>query len=281
MELNELPVVSSIYPGQKILVREDLFIKKKSGGHKFVGNRISVYEVESMATHHPYVNVKVLYSMGLNPEPVGKVLQKNGLSLGYARQFPENPNEGIKTEYKAGGHVEGVDANGQKIKLDTAKHGGMGVGATHEQGGIQGKVGSDGHPIEFETGEAIITAPALQDSTKREFEGEMLTNREILSRINQSGGGVAFEEGGEVSYRNCACSGKRFQFGGRILQDYVIALSMDDAMAEKLARGAAKEQNEHSETINAYHSGSISFKDVFLEIAAVHLLENPNYYDNE
>ena len=48
------------------------------------------------------------------------------------------------------------------------------------------------------------------------FEGEMLTNREILSKINQSGGGVPiFEEGGM-----CGCSGKKYNFGGNVVEDF-------------------------------------------------------------
>ena len=48
----------------------------------------------------------------------------------------------------------------------------------------------------------------------------MLTNREILSRINVSGGGVSFEEGGEVD--ECGCSGHKYNYGGEVLEDYEI-----------------------------------------------------------
>jgi hypothetical protein len=50
----------------------------------------------------------------------------------------------------------------------------------------------------------------------------MLTNKEILSRINQSGGGVAFEDGGELHGSSCGCSGKKYKFGGEMLEDFNI-----------------------------------------------------------
>jgi len=61
----------------------------------------------------------------------------------------------------------------------------------------------------------------VSDSTRREFEGEMLTNKEILSKINESGGGVSFEKGGQTDYK-CACRGKKYAYGGKVLSDYDI-----------------------------------------------------------
>jgi hypothetical protein len=67
----------------------------------------------------------------------------------------------------------------------------------------------------------------VSDSKKREFEGEMLTNKEILSRINQSGGGVAFADGGKVN--DCGCSGKKYKYGGRMMTDFDIVKSIRDS----------------------------------------------------
>ena len=50
----------------------------------------------------------------------------------------------------------------------------------------------------------------------------MLTNREILSKINESGGGVKFADGGEMEHSTCGCSGKKYKYGGETLEDYVI-----------------------------------------------------------
>jgi hypothetical protein len=99
--------------------------------------------------------------------------------------------------------------------------GGMLVGKRHSEGGIKAVNKSTGQPLEMEGGETVITRNAVSDNTKREFEGEMLTNRQILSKINVSGGGVSFAEGGNVPYK-CACSGKKYKYGGKLLPDYNI-----------------------------------------------------------
>ena len=69
--------------------------------------------------------------------------------------------------------------------------------------------------------EDIINKRSVADNTKREFEGEMLTNKQILSKINEMGGGVSFADGGEIKHI-CNCSGKKYNFGGEVLEDYVI-----------------------------------------------------------
>ena len=88
-------------------------------------------------------------------------------------------------------------------------------------GGIPAIVKPTKQPIEMEGGEVVITKKAVSDPRKREFNGKMMTNREILSAINQSGGGVAFEDGGEVPHK-CACSGKEYAFGGNVMKDFDI-----------------------------------------------------------
>jgi hypothetical protein len=56
----------------------------------------------------------------------------------------------------------------------------------------------------------------------------MMTNREILSRINQSGGGVSFAEGGELNGDSCGCSGKKFKYGGELMEDFNILRKMNE-----------------------------------------------------
>ena len=119
--------------------------------------------------------------------------------------------------YKNGGSVKG---NG-KYTHD-AKDGGYFEGNSHANGGIKAINKDTGQIIEVEGNEVIINKRSVADTTKREFEGEMLTNREILSRINQSGGGVKFEDGGEMEHSTCGCSGKKYKYGGETLEDYVI-----------------------------------------------------------
>lgn len=85
-----------------------------------------------------------------------------------------------------------------EIKHNQGDAGGYLVGNRHSEGGIKAINKSTGQPLEMEGGEVVITRNAVSDPKRRSFNGKMLTNREILSAINQSGGGVAFEEGGQV-----------------------------------------------------------------------------------
>lgn len=96
-------------------------------------------------------------------------------------------------KYEVGGRV--ISDEGE---TNDAKKGGYFDGRPHSKGGIKGVNIDTGAPIEVEGGEVVITKKAVSDDTKREFEGKMMTNKEILSEINESGGGVSFEKGGEV-----------------------------------------------------------------------------------
>lgn len=121
----------------------------------------------------------------------------------------------------AGGVLVGK-REGQTIIHDKGTQGGYFVGRLHKENGIKGINKSTGQPIEVQGGEVIITAPAVADQTKREFEGQMLTNREILSKINEKGGGVSFEEGGEIYY-----TGSSYNYGGKTMTDYEIMQAMN------------------------------------------------------
>lgn len=120
--------------------------------------------------------------------------------------------------YAEGGEV--IDSKGKAT--NDGKKGGYFKGRSHAEGGIKAVNVDTGQLIEVEGEEVIITKDAVNDESKREFEGEMLTNREILSRINQSGGGVSFEDGGELKGSSCGCSGKKYNYGGEVLEDYHI-----------------------------------------------------------
>jgi DNA polymerase III sliding clamp (beta) subunit (PCNA family) len=135
------------------------------------------------------------------------------------------------TEYKAkqtpaGGVLVGK-REGQTIIHDKGTQGGYFVGKLHKEGGIKGINKATGQPIEVQGGEVIITAPAVADQTKREFEGQMLTNREILSKINEKGGGVSLENGGEIYY-----TGSSYNYGGKTMTDYEIMKAMNDCGCE-------------------------------------------------
>ena len=115
-----------------------------------------------------------------------------------------------------------INADDPKIKSEmvhkSGKVGGLLVGKRHSEGGIKAVNKSNNSPLEMEGGEVVITRNAVSDDTKREFEGEMLTNREILSRINEGGGGVSFADGGDIP-KHIMISGKEYKYGGKTLKD--------------------------------------------------------------
>jgi len=121
----------------------------------------------------------------------------------------EKPNQ--KAE---GGHVMDDDGN----LTNDGKKGGYFKGRSHAEGGIKAVNVDTKTPIEVEGDEVIITKSAVRDPKKRNFEGKMMTNREILSKINQSGGGVAFADGGETS--DCGCN--QYDEGGKTESDIAI-----------------------------------------------------------
>lgn len=125
----------------------------------------------------------------------------------------------------AGGVLVGK-REGQTMIYDDATVGGYFVGKLHKEGGIKGINKSTGQPIEVQSSEVIITAPAVADQTKKEFQGEMLTNREILSKINVSGGGVSFEQGGDVP-SELYFNGSSYNYGGKTMTDYEIMQAMN------------------------------------------------------
>jgi hypothetical protein len=96
------------------------------------------------------------------------------------------------------------------------KIGGYLVGRRHKTGGIQAKQVETGKPIELESDEVIITRRAVLSPEKHEFDGQQLTNLEILSQINQEGGGVALmEQGGQVPDPClCRCGCRMHSYNG-------------------------------------------------------------------
>ena len=128
-------------------------------------------------------------------------------------------------KYEVGGKVVT-----KKGATNDAKKGGYFDGRPHSQGGIKAVNIDNDQPIEVEGGEVVITKRAVADNTKKEFEGKMMTNKEILSKINESGGGVSFAKGGEVKIEedeyyisdedlNFDIDEKEFADGGTIPED--------------------------------------------------------------
>jgi len=146
-----------------------------------------------------------------------KIVERGGKTLPKQRSYSkigepiQITEKDVIKEFKDGGEVAHV----------SGKAGGYLVGRRHSEGGIKAVNKSNDQPLEMEGGEVVITRNAVSDSSKREFEGEMLTNREILSRINQSGGGVSFAKGGDVPSK-CACKGHKYKWGGKMMADFDI-----------------------------------------------------------
>jgi hypothetical protein len=107
---------------------------------------------------------------------------------------------------------------------DSGNAGGVLVGQRHSEGGIKAMNKGTGQPIEMEGGEVVITRNAVSDNSKREFDGQMLTNRQILSKINESGGGVSFADGGDVP-ESIMVSGREYSYGGKTMKDSDIVSS--------------------------------------------------------
>ena len=85
---------------------------------------------------------------------------------------------------KSGGFLVGRK-NGKIYIHNQGDLGGILVGKRHSEGGIKGENKSTGQPIEVETGEIQLCNDAVRSNKKQSFEGENLTNREILSKLNQ------------------------------------------------------------------------------------------------
>ena len=185
----------------------------------------------------------------------------------------------------AGGVVVGK-RNGQTMIYDDASVGGYFVGKTHKEGGIQMINKSTGQPLEVQGSEVIITAPAVADQTKREFEGKMMTNREILSAINEKGGGVAFASGGDIP-KKIKRTGASYKYGGKTMTDHEIYKYItgggiaedfsirDIANIHQVPLAELKEEVRIGMIAESEHK---SDKKEQMEIVKDHLLENPKYY---
>lgn len=192
-----------------------------------------------------------------------------------------------------GGVLIGKKQNVELIH-DKGKLGGYLVGRPHSKQGIKAINKSTGQDLEMEGGEVVITQPAVEDLELREFEGEMLTNRQILSKINESGGGVSFAEGGEIP-TEFYYYGNSYKYGGETLTDYEIAKKISSCGCEHKNDGLSQGMTLNDladlhnvsleQILNQVKKGLLvesehtSDEKLQLQIAKDHLLENPYYYD--
>lgn len=119
--------------------------------------------------------------------------------------------KGGETDFNPDGKIK------DKIVHASGDAGGMLVGKRHSNGGIKAINKSTGQPLEMEGGEVVITRDAVSDNKKRSFNGKMMTNRQILSVINESGGGVSFADGGQVPNDLQFDCNAEYEYGGKTM----------------------------------------------------------------
>jgi hypothetical protein len=197
-----------------------------------------------------------------------------------------NINEDKVENTPAGGALIGK-RKGQTMIHNKGSMSGYLVGKTHAEGGIKAINKSTGQPLEMQGGEVVITAPAVSDQTKHKFDGKMMTNREILSTINERGGGVAFAKDGMEIPKRIKRTGASYNYGGRTMTDHEIYKYItgggiaeefsirDIADIHQMPLAELKEEVRIGMLAESEHKGNA--KDQ-MEIVKDHLLENPKYY---
>jgi hypothetical protein len=191
-----------------------------------------------------------------------------------------------KAEQTPTGGVLVGKREGQTIIHNKGTLSGYLVGKTHAEGGIKAVNKSTGQPLEMQGGEVVITAPAVSDNTKNEFNGKMMTNREILSQINVKGGGVSFAKGGDIP-KDIKRTGASYKYGGKTMTDHEIykkitgghlAEGMTLPQIAKMHKVSVKELQKQVDMGMKAESEHTSSKREQMKIVKDHLYENPKYY---
>lgn len=222
-------------------------LKKDTDGKMADGGLTKTLAIADIHKKYPelpkkYINAQLYIGMKFEMEHTKNPDVAKKIALDHLNESPfyyeyltkmEKQLEGldVKKHYQeVKGYAKGGEINpDNKSVKDYFAHGsgnvgGVLVGKRHSEGGIKAVNKSTNQPLEMEGGEVVITRNAVSDTEKREFEGEMLTNREILSRINESGGGVSFAEGGDIP-ESIHTSGKEYAYGGKMVKDHDIVSS--------------------------------------------------------
>jgi ppGpp synthetase/RelA/SpoT-type nucleotidyltranferase len=152
-------------------------------------------------------------------------------------------NKGGQSDFNPDGNIKG------KVVHASGDAGGMLVGNRHSQGGIKALNKSTNQPIEMEGGEVVITRNAVSDNKKRSFNGKMMTNRQILSTINESGGGVSFAEGGELPKDVSFDCNAEYEYGGRFMCGKDLAFAMG---GDVYAKGGKVEDDEWKSIVSKF-----------------------------
>lgn len=172
------------------------------------------------------------------------------------------------TNTPAGGALVGV-IKGQTVFHKDGSLGGYAVGRLHQNGGIDGIVLTDGHRVEFQGNEIVMTAPVSFNQKKYDLNGRKLTGRQICSMINVENGGVAFADGGEIPSR-LKLSGKKYNFNGKSTYDTDIVMKCDCGCSH-LAAGGKIRKEKMKEAIEMIKKLKPSKKILSYEINAAKL----------
>jgi hypothetical protein len=108
---------------------------------------------------------------------------QNGILVMYAAKYGDVPALTLamaKAKYKV------YQGSINKIELG---EGGIIVGPSHEEGGVDFIVRQTGQEVELEGEEAVIKKKVVKSHKKYNFEGKKVTPKEILNKLNTDGGG--------------------------------------------------------------------------------------------
>lgn len=169
---------------------------------------------------------------------------------------PENITLEKAKATPAGGVLIGKK-EGQTIIPADGTLGGFLIGRLHKESGIKAINKGTGQPIEMQGNEVVITSPAVADQTKREFQGKMMTNREILSQINEDGGGVSFAEGGDTAKYTLPSETKSYSYDNHPVNDFGMIYRMNQCGCEHKKDGG--ELSDVSPFLNYYHAHIADF----------------------
>ena len=276
---NQLPAINDLGVGKKFVLKEH-FYDNEGGKPTHRGCRYLIVENMGDAQMADCLKLKVHHAFGgggvttrgIITRPIKNIMNKG-------REMGESLASGVEKAFKKGGEL---DPDKKEVKEyfehKSGAAGGLLVGKRHSEGGIQAINKSTGQPLEMEGGEVVITRDAVSDSTLHDFNGKQMTNREILSAINESGGGVKFADGGDVS---CKCSGKEYKLGGKTYKDYELFNKINNGYGSTSAikKGMEVEDKEHGETFKLLKNGEITYEQFLKKLVVDHLSENPKYYD--
>ena len=185
--------------------------------------------------------------------------------------------KGGETDFNPDGKIK------DKIVHASGDAGGMLVGKRHSNGGIKALNKSTGQPLEMEGGEVVITRDAVSDNKKRSFNGKMMTNRQILSSINESGGGVSFADGGQVPNDLHFDCNAEYEYGGKTMcgKDLAYALGgVTTAIVTDPNEAMVDLQSTYGFG-DVYAKGGIVWKKNIGDEGWSSTMESQNAYENE